>query len=711
MSELSSGSAAYICDGKWTARKFATPRLDVSLGLARWCCSRQIRVVRLMVRPGDPIRVAEETACKRAAVGRLVQLRGFGANQAASVVRRLGHTDVSRWVARQENNFELSRVATSIELELADGARFGWTVARLQELLPAALDRCDAFRSAVADALSRTPCSPDRPWNLVIYLDEVTPGNPLRPDNQRKIIAFYVGFLELGHLLRIEQFWLCVGVLRASIAKQVVGGVSAVVRALLRSLLLGPQSVAKVGIPACLSPGVCRIVWARVRRILADEAACKAVWCTKGASGIRPCCDCKNVVSDRSDLHKHDTQLVPLSCVEPSLFDPMPHDGLHRTHDMLAAMVVSGRSKVDINRAEQASGLVYNAHGVLADAELRAHVDLRANARDPMHVMFVGGVLNTEMWAVLNAWRRVRKGFSWKVLREWFAAAWRYPAARAKHMSLPKIFTDTREEASNAAQSMKLGASELMAVYSIIRHFVEVEVLPSGLIPLACASYLACCRAVDHYTAMKHSLTRGGRSMYADAVAEAGRCHVAAYGIELWRPKNHYWYHTGSQWEEDGLVLDCWVHERKHQAIKAAADHVHNTRAFESSVLSGVLNNTFAELRDVATDALEGPQSWCPQIAPNAMVAKQARARGIVISSGDLMHLGHMMVEVCLCVSMGDARRVVARPLALCERLTPHASRWSLGEALVLIDIVDGWAHAAAWFHTGEDIVVLRRAL
>ena len=70
------------------------------------------------------------------------------------------------------------------------------------------------------------------------------------------------------------------------------------------------------------------------------------------------------------------------------------------------------------------------------------------------------------------------------------------PSGKSDNMSLPKIFSDTREEASNAAQSMKLGASELMAVYSIIQHFVDVVVLPSGLIPLACASYLACCKVI-----------------------------------------------------------------------------------------------------------------------------------------------------------------------------------------------------------------------
>eukprot|EP00972_Heterocapsa_arctica_P091401 13485461-Heterocapsa_arctica.AAC.1 len=44
------------------------------------------------------------------------------------------------------------------------------------------------------------------------------------------------------------------------------------------------------------------MVWARLQHIISDEAASKHIWNVKGATGIRPCMFCVNVVSGRSTL-------------------------------------------------------------------------------------------------------------------------------------------------------------------------------------------------------------------------------------------------------------------------------------------------------------------------------------------------------------------------------------------------------------------------
>ena len=116
------------------------------------------------------------------------------------------------------------------------------------------------------------------PWRLLLYFDEVVPGNPLRPDNKRKIVVIYCSWLELDHLLYAEKAWLTLGVIRSSIVKSVRGGISSVVRALLRVLFVGACSLSSAG--AVLPSG--GLFFCKYHLFISDEAAGKAVWCTKG---------------------------------------------------------------------------------------------------------------------------------------------------------------------------------------------------------------------------------------------------------------------------------------------------------------------------------------------------------------------------------------------------------------------------------------------
>ena len=67
-----------------------------------------------------------------------------------------------------------------------------------------------------------------------MYIDDITPGNPLRPDNKRKITAVYASCIELGNFLRLEEAWLALGVIRTNVVKEVKGGLSNAIRQLLK---------------------------------------------------------------------------------------------------------------------------------------------------------------------------------------------------------------------------------------------------------------------------------------------------------------------------------------------------------------------------------------------------------------------------------------------------------------------------------------------
>ena len=135
------------------------------------------------------------------------------------------------------------------------------------------------FRSALSRALE---VADSNPLTGVLYMDEVTPGNVLRPDNARKVWAIYMGFREYDDNIAFrEQFWIPIAVIRNTIANKVAGGISQCVRLLARSFLFEPCKAAVVGFAVDVgSPKLLRI---QDVEILGDEAALESVRCIKGA--------------------------------------------------------------------------------------------------------------------------------------------------------------------------------------------------------------------------------------------------------------------------------------------------------------------------------------------------------------------------------------------------------------------------------------------
>ena len=55
-----------------------------------------------------------------------------------------------------------------------------------------------AFSELLKAALQQRPCSASRPWRVILYFDEIFPGNQLAYKNSRKLWASYWSLLELG---------------------------------------------------------------------------------------------------------------------------------------------------------------------------------------------------------------------------------------------------------------------------------------------------------------------------------------------------------------------------------------------------------------------------------------------------------------------------------------------------------------------------------
>ena len=417
-------------------------------------------------------RVRDVGAGRASLLRRVSATPGLSEAALTRVLLELDPLDDVRHVLSDALTSRIDSLATYIKVPLRDGTTFDWPVIKLQTFLKESVRHCPEFRVEFERACVRTPPSMATPWKILIYLDGVTPGNVVRPDNSRKLTCFYMSFLEFRNYLRHEASWLLVTVIRDTKAAEVIGGVSNLCRLLVRDMVMGADSFAFAGV---VVGG--RLVWARVHRWMGDELALKYVLDYKGFRGLHPCIDCKNCVAisrvEGESLVDHDGggYLVDIACAEFARFDRASAEDVWESYDLLEAMERMGGNAEAMDRAQKAFGLNLNPQGILADKPLRTHVNSKMTCRDPMHTLLANGVSNVEIWLLLSRWKAVVPTFSKDDLTNFVSANWHFPGCMTAN--LKQMFSDVRWNKSANSGSLYGFASEMLALYPVLRHFVE----------------------------------------------------------------------------------------------------------------------------------------------------------------------------------------------------------------------------------------------
>jgi hypothetical protein len=141
------------------------------------------------------------------------------------------------------------------------------------------------YMSSLSDSYAEVMNSTEGPtkFTVILYLDEICPGNPFRPDKARKLWSMYWACLEWpSWLIARSGFWPILGLIKSSTLNSLAGGEGMLWKCIMQLWKGGVrlQIVFKEQrIPISLT----------YRGTLADEAALKAVNDFKGASGIRFC--------------------------------------------------------------------------------------------------------------------------------------------------------------------------------------------------------------------------------------------------------------------------------------------------------------------------------------------------------------------------------------------------------------------------------------
>ena len=105
--------------------------------------------------------------------------------------------------------------------------------------------------------IESNPSSYEQPWDIVLYADEVVPGNPLGHNNDRKTWVLYWTFLQLGlDVLQHEEAWFTLSLLRSSVVAMVAAGISQVIGECLK-LFFSPSGNAEDLSIAWDDPRIC----------------------------------------------------------------------------------------------------------------------------------------------------------------------------------------------------------------------------------------------------------------------------------------------------------------------------------------------------------------------------------------------------------------------------------------------------------------------
>jgi len=539
----------------------------------------------------------------------------------------------------RRNAKEAKKFLTKIRLPKPDGGEFIWHLCRLDSLMQYFSNKSKWFRDALIDVVQR--CG--HRLNLVCYTDELTPGDAFSPDLPRKAYVVYVSIFEFGpKLLTRMEAWMPVALIRSSTVKSIDGGLPCVFRYLFRSWACGePLSVSTLGVIIELDrPTV--FVFETVMN-LQDLDAHRAQLSWKGVGSLKPCIKCRNCMKKGHHSVTDGSWQIDITETNTDKFDLTTDADMWEVVDMIAEA-----HGADRERLEKAHGLNHNANGIWQDRKLRDFCKPISGTRyDPMHVMYVGGVLSQAMWEFLNDCKRKMK-IRYSHLENFVHADWKCSFHRKKMFAkVRNIFSKKREKSANRKVGVKMIASELLAAYPLVRRFAELH--GNDELHDAKVCFLSACEVADALQQAKFQHFECRKTMaklIKDLVRKYLDVRAAVYGKKGIKPKHHKLCHLWKQLEDDGFLMDCFILEHMHCMIKPLAEDLRHTRHYESTAIRRAVQARVHQLKKQEINRqLLGNKQLCPMLSavlkhPTSVGLLLLRPGGQQLHTEDIIFLG-----------------------------------------------------------------------
>ena len=197
-----------------------------------------------------------------------------------------------------------------------------------------------------------------------------------------------------------------------------------------------------------------------------------------------------------------------------------------------------------LDSVQKATSQNYNPAGFAACGALRQHVSaLDVMTQDWVHGFLSDGVMACEMWLLVQKAATV-SGITMGHWEAFLKADLRFPDAYStKGALLWRVFDEQHRYPDNP-HKLEADASELLGLYSLMRHFVEVRF--DGRDELARERYAsdACCNAMDLILKMKNRIVDPSSQDACDQLESSIFAHlrlsIAAHGsTQHIKPKHH----------------------------------------------------------------------------------------------------------------------------------------------------------------------------
>ena len=484
---------------------------------------------------------------------------------------------------------------------------------------------------------------------IAVYVDEIKPGNPLRPDSGRSLECVYWNLMELPGWWRSRRNgWFVLTTILSAEVQKLDGGISALFKQLMNVIWsVSTWNFRTMGVRIACPSGEF-LLRASFACFLGDEKALKEVWSVKGASGTKPCCSRRNVVG-RMEVARDDPHIVHYT----SATGFRAH-----TDRSYAAMIASLKehaatsTRATLDNLSQVYGITYNTSSIMFDERLlKFATPATGTYWDWMHILVAsGGVLQYEANQLVRSIVQARVGLA--ELDE-FASKMVLPAHLVK---LGKSYFQQRVVDKPGAH-IHAFASEMFLVADALYLFITKVLEPANLLLEHCRCFKLMCGVLQ--------TLKAGDSAVQEArpLRHALQAHHGMF-MRLYedcaKPKLHYAKHIPDMLAK-GVNLSCFSTERKHREVKRIAHHTFVN--ISTHVVSRLLNDCIQQIseEDSCNEIhLQGTTHELPKVlclalgddVNNCVVSHAAKFTAGDVKVGDVLRT---------CVGEGDIKVGIAR--------------------------------------------------
>ena len=480
----------------------------------------------------------------------------------------------------------------SVEVTTLSGSTKKFPMLNLPTFLQGVFAEGGYFYQLLVDMHHKRPSTFHRPWQGILYADELHPGNQLS-STSRKTWCLYFSWLELSpRLLTDEKHWFTLMAIRSNEVASIEAGISQLIRQVLEKMFTHEHGSPLAGILLKHQGHTMKLFWT-LGFHLQDGASQKQTFANRQDTGSRMCQLCKNVFGPATgeDDCKISSKFLTYNelylCTDQEILDSWERLELRQGTE----------TKAVFKKWQQACGFTFSSKALLMSKTLKDLGLLKpvtGYCHDWMHTMCSNGVLRYIMEWVLEDLATTGMPKLWENVGQ-YLQLWTWPGHLAGSKGFHKLFSNKKVESHRKGEKMVMSASEILSIYPVLAYFLETCCqLPEHQIKKQ--TYLAWCNVLDILMASINFLPHAG---YLLQMVEAALALTVKAGWDgCMRPKFHWALHFEGAMQMYSGLPSCWSLERKHKVARRYGSGLFNTTCYEDTLLKELTCDHLKHLKE-----------------------------------------------------------------------------------------------------------------